>query len=214
MKIPATSGIEIDLHLTLDNKIILQHDEDLDRMTVGGTGRVADHPWKGYIDQLKTKGDDNEPVALLHQVLKFLLQLERRPSPIVLVLDVKDDQSLSILDELKLLLEEFSNWKEKIKIYLGVWRHDFALQVRQVFPASDPIILTLIADFVDIETVRSSLYDAFNLDVDGIGEDIVREAGKLGKDVLLWTCNKKEQIEKAKELKVQGILTDNPLLIQ
>ena len=174
--LPPTDGIEIDLHLTLDRKIVLQHDEDLERMTVGGTGRVADRPWNGYIDQLKTVGAD-EPVALLSQVLEFLFNSAKdRKTPFILVLDVKDDQSLSILDELKTLLD--SHQCPTIKIYLGVWRQDFALHARQVFPRSDPIILTLIADEVDVETVQSPLYDAFNLDVDRIDGEIVKEAAK------------------------------------
>ena len=185
-------------------------------MTVGGTGRVADRPWIGYIDNLKTVGAE-EPVALLSQVLEYLCATHGRQSPFILVLDVKDDQSLLILNELKLLLvlleSAFSNWQHLLKIYLGVWRQDFALHARQVFPRSDPVILTLIADEVDLQTVQSPLYDAFNLDVDRVTEETVREAAKLGKDVLLWTCNSQEQLKRAKGLNVQGILTDDPLLI-
>lgn len=182
-------------------------------MTVGGSGRVEDRPWNGYIDQLKTVGGSDEPVALLSQVLEFLST--RQSSQFILVLDVKDDQSLAILDELKTLLDShsYSNQYQSLKIYLGVWRPDFALHARQVFPRSDPIILTLIADEIDLQTVQSPLYDAFNLDVERISQEIVREAAKLGKHVLLWTCNSEEQINKAKELNVHGILTDDPLLI-
>lgn len=209
-ELASTGGVEIDLHLTLDKQIILQHDENLERMTVGGSGRVDDRPWNGYIDQLKTKtvGGLDEPVALLSQVLEFL---STRKSEFALVLDVKDDQSLTILNELKTLLDSRPN--KFLKIYLGVWRQDFAIHARQVFPRSDPIILTLIADEVDLQTVQSPLYDAFNLDVERVTEGIVKEAAKLGKDVLLWTCNSQEQIKKAKELNVHGILTDDPLLI-
>lgn len=207
--LPSTGGVEIDLHLTLDKQIILQHDEDLDRMTVGGSGRVEDRPWNGYIDQLKTVGGTEEPVTLLSQVLDFLAATLQ--SQFILVLDVKDDQSLTILNELKKLLDSHSN--KFLQIYLGVWRQDFALHARQVFPRSDPILLTLIADEVDLQTVQSPIYDAFNLDVERVTEEIVKEAAKLGKDVLLWTCNSQEQIKRAKELNVHGILTDDPLLI-
>ena len=182
-------------------------------MTVGGSGRVGDRPWNGYIDQLKSVGAD-EPVALLSQVLELLCSSFGKDckSQFILVLDVKDDQSLSILNELKVLLDQF--WNQNIKIYLGVWRLDFALHARQLFPPSHPIIVTLIADEADIQTIQSPLYDAFNLDVERVDEEIVREAARLGKDVLLWTCNSGEQIKRARELNVQGILTDDPLLIK
>lgn len=184
-------------------------------MTVGGTGRVDERPWDGYIDKLKTVGAPDEPVARLHEILAFLCSNERHQahSPFVVVLDVKDDQSLLILDELKAVLSGFPAWHSVLKIYLGVWRQDFALHARQVFSPADGLILTLIADEVDLPTVQSSLYDAFNLDVERVTEEIVQEAAKLGKDVLLWTCNSEDQIKRAKALNIQGILTDNPLLI-
>lgn len=209
-------GIEIDIHMTRDHQLILQHDETLDRMTTG-SGRVEDHPWHGYIDGLKSKGTDKaEPVALLSQVLDYLLSPEV-PHGFILVLDVKDDQSLTVLDELKKLLENDNNnyfeYSKKLLIYLGVWREDFAQHSRDLFKTSKtPPLLTLISE----ECPNSSsfpLYDAFNLDIDRISEEIVKEVNLLGKDVLLWTCNSKEQVDKAKKLKVKGILTDDPLII-
>lgn len=202
-------GVEIDIHLTHDRQLILQHDETLDRMTTG-SGRVEDHPWHGYIDGLKTKGSDTaEPIALLSQVFDYLMS-PAVPSGFVLVLDVKDDQSLSVLDELKGLLENYSDYSKKLRVYLGVWRDDFAQHARSLFDNTGPL-LTLIAEDCPVEKIP--LYDAFNLDVDRITEEIVKTAASLGKDVLLWTCNSTEQVAKAKKLAVQGILTDDPLSV-
>lgn len=209
------AGVEIDLHLTSDHRLILQHDEDLQRMT-DGTGKIEDRPWQGYIDGLKTKGT-NEPVVLLSQILDFLQEhAATRPQPIHLVLDVKDDQKLKVLDELKLLLAEYPAIYESIRIYLGVWNQEFASHARSLFPKPSPSpqpLLTLIAETCPPGLIHSHLYDAFNLDVDRVDRDIVEEARKAGKDVLLWTCNTASQITKAKELAVQGILTDDPLAV-
>ncbi len=197
-------GVEIDLHVTHDKQVILQHDETLDRMT-NGSGRVDEHPWHGYIDGLKTKGTDTpEHVALLSQVMAYLQEKD----DFTLVLDVKDDQSLTVLDELAGVISG-----NKFRIYLGVWRDDFALHARSLFPPGNSVLLTLIAESCTPEQVQSPLYDAFNLDVDQITEQVVKDANKLGKDVLLWTCNSPDQIAKAKLLKVQGILTDDPLSV-
>ena len=203
-------GIEIDVHLTRDFEIILQHDENLDRMTVGGSGKVCDRPWNGYIDSLKTKGSlIDEPVALLSQILQYLSILPN-PNPI-LVLDVKDDQSLQILDELVKLLQNYN--LKRCKIYLGLWRDDFALRARQLCSNLN-VIITLISDECNINRVNSDLYDAFNLDVDRVSEEVIEEANKLGKDVLLWTCNTSKQINRANELNIQAILTDDPTKIK
>ena len=202
------NGIEIDIHLTQDHQIILQHDETLDRMT-NGSGRVDQHPWHGHIDGLKTKGSDSaEHVALLKDVLDYLLTTAV-PSGFIVVLDVKDDQSLQILNELKILLDTLPNYSERLRIYLGVWREDFAHHARSLFHKN--LLLTLIAESCTQNDLQ--FYDAFNLDVDQVTEDVVRAARQQGKDVLLWTCNSVHQIAKAKQLQVQGILTDDPLSI-
>ena len=204
-------GVEIDIHLTHDHQLILQHDETLDRMT-NGTGKIEDHPWHGYIDGLKSKGTDTaEPVALLSQVLEYLLS-SAVPDGFVLVLDVKDDQSLKVLDELKNLLENvYHDYSSKLCVYLGVWREDFAQYARTLFKPNGSLLLTLIAEECSPSSLK--LYDAFNLDVDRITKEIVLEANSLGKNVLLWTCNSSEKVAKAKNLSVQGILTDDPLSI-
>lgn len=202
-------GVEIDIHLTQDKQLILQHDATLDRMT-NGTGLVSEHPWHGHIDGLKTRNSETpEPVALLSQVFDYLLSVV--PVGFALVLDVKDDQSLSVLDELDRLLQKYPNYQEKLRIYLGVWRDDFTLHARSLFTAPSAPLLTLIAERCELS--QMALYDAFNLDVDQITPEILKEAACTGKDVLLWTCNSAEQVDKAKALQIQGILTDDPLSV-
>ncbi len=201
-------GVEIDIHVSLDDQLILQHDETLERMT-DGQGRVEDRPFAGYIDGLKTKGETGEGVALLSQVFEHLIQ-----PGLSLVLDVKDVQSLRVLDLLKRFLD--SRRVDGLRVYLGVWREDFARHARALFPRQTQkptVLVTLIAEECTVDLLRSDLYDAFNLDVDRIQPEIVQEAAELGKDVLLWTCNSFEQIWRAKGLKVQGILTDDPFLV-
>lgn len=173
-------------------------------MTVGGTGKVIDRPWHGYIDTLQTRDhlDSNEPVALLAQVLQAL------PDGFTVVLDVKDDQPLQVLDQVHGILSQFAH--KNLDIYLGVWREDFAIHARKTFADSPHIRVTLITELCTQDQLNSSLYDAFNLDVTQIHADIVQGAAELGKNVLLWTCNSESDIAKAKALKVQGILTDDP----
>lgn len=203
-------GIEIDLHLTADGQVILQHDQDLDRMTVGGTGNVIDRPWHGYIDSLCTKeeiksgNEQCEPVALLSQVLECL------PEGFTVVLDVKDDQPLEVLDKISEILSAYH--QKRLVIYLGVWREDFAHHARKLFHES-AVMITLIAEVCTTNNLKSPLYDAFNLDVTQIQPEVVQEAAQLKKPLLLWTCNSAGDIAKAKSLNIQGILTDDPFLV-
>ena len=174
-----------------------------------GTGKISDLPYFGYIENLKTRGT-GEPVALLFPVLEYLTKKDR---PIILVLDVKDDQPLQVLDELKDVLARVSR-EGNLCIYLGVWREDFAIHARELFGEGGVLFNTLIAEKCTVELIRSPLYDAFNLDVDGVTSEIVQEAAALKKDLLLWTCNTPEQVSKAKAFNAQAILTDDPTIIE
>lgn len=204
-------GIEFDVHLTEDQQVILQHDQDLVRMTVGGTGKVIDRPWRGYIDTLTTKFKDDstlEPVALLSQVLELPL-----PPKFTIILDVKDDQPDLILVKVHEILKSKSNQCKNLDIYLGVWIDEFALKAREIFSDSPEIKITLITEICTETQLNSSLYDAFNLEISQIEPEIVEMAAKLGKKVFLWTCNSEAEILKAKSLNVEGILTDDPTSI-
>lgn len=173
-----------------------------------GSGRIEDQPYFGYIDGLKTKGN-GEPVSLLSQVLDYLKTIDQ--GNLYIVLDVKDDQSLQVLECLKSLgIQNASS-----VIFLGVWNDEFAQKANELFPpAAHPnLLVTLIAEEPTSQQITSNLYRAFNLNVDNITEDAVKEIKDQGKKILLWTCNAKEQVDRAKALNVDGILTDDPFLV-
>jgi glycerophosphoryl diester phosphodiesterase len=211
-------GIEIDVHLTADNEVILQHDQNLDRMTEGGAGNVIDRPWYGYIENLKTISS-GEPVCRLQDVLSYL-SLPNESSARFLVLDVKDDQPVEILSHIsKLLLSH--TIPANLVIYLGVWNEEFALEAQRVFSSSFApsyglaFKLTLIAESCTEDQITgSSLFHAFNLNVDTVTDKVFEAAKLADKDVLLWTCNSEKQIEKALKSSCRAILTDDPRLIK
>lgn len=201
-----------------------------------GAGRVIDRPWNGYIENLRTvlcedsnvfnkqvSSPSDTPVSLFKDIFNYLLTTDhlhsKASTPFILVLDVKDDQPLQVLDHLKIILaQDFPVWSQKLLIYLGTWTIEFAKHAKSVFDRTDcntwhpdHFRFTLISESPSLDDLNSPLYDAFNLDVNQITPGIVEMARSFNKDILLWTCNSEEEIGKARSLSVQGILTDDPI---
>lgn len=213
-------GVEFDIHLTKDRQLILQHDDTLDRMTTG-SGRVCDHLWQGEIDKLCTKSDNknhnNLPVSLFSEVMNEILThpiVKERHEPFMIVIDVKDDQEIGVLDvlarELKTILAH-SN-ANKLQIFIGTWTDEFTKHARSVMPVG--VHFTWIGEQFTQERVDCSLYDSYNVDVDGLCLNTRMAAQLAGKPVLVWTCNSPQQVAVAKALSVDAILTDDPFLAQ
>jgi hypothetical protein len=80
--------IEIDLHATDDGKIVLLHDDTLDR-TTSGSGRVGEHTWAQIRDldagSWKDPSFSHARIPLLSEVLGFCKQ-----NGVRVLLDVKD----------------------------------------------------------------------------------------------------------------------------
>lgn len=211
-------GVEFDIHLTKDSQLILQHDDTLDRMT-NGSGRVCDHLWHGDIDRLKTKSSDhpNLPVSLFSAVMNELLShpiIQSRSQPFMVVIDVKDDQEIGVLDVLSKELEAILAHPNanKLEVFIGTWTDEFTKYAHSVMPVG--VHFTWIGEEFTKERVQCSLYDSYNIDVDGLCLSTRLLAQKAGKPVLVWTCNTAQQVAVAKAFSVDAILTDDPFLAQ
>lgn len=209
-------GVEFDIHVTADGVLILQHDETLDRMT-NGNGLIASQPWKNGIDQLKTKHDKypDLPVTTFSDAMQALLvKTASFKQKFAVIIDIKDDQEIRVLDalaaELAALLPAESG--HNLDIFLGCWCDKFTEHLRALtLPAG--VHVTWIGEGLTVERSTHNYYDSYDVNIDLLEAEPLQKAREQGKTVFVWTCNEREQVDKAKGLGVHGILTDNPLLI-
>ena len=106
--------IEIDLHATADGKIVLLHDETLDRTTTG-TGKLSEHTWEQLKDldagSWKDAKFSEARVPLLSEVLAYCK--ERK---VKIVLDIKDPKAAGA--NLYELLEQY-DMVEDSRVYMA-----------------------------------------------------------------------------------------------
>jgi glycerophosphoryl diester phosphodiesterase len=74
--------VEFDVHPTADGKLVVIHDDTLDR-TTDGSGPVAVRDW-GALSKLVLKGTGGQRMLLLDEVIEIF-----RPTPIVLRIEIK-----------------------------------------------------------------------------------------------------------------------------
>ncbi|OXB08921.1 glycerophosphodiester phosphodiesterase [Flavobacterium plurextorum] len=194
-----SDGIELDVHLSSDEQIILIHDETIDR-TTNGKGLVNTFS----LSELKSFLIDGKyQIPTLKEVFDLVdkkcfinIELKGLGTPIKVVQLIEEYISdknwnynhfiISSFDWN--MLEETSNLNPKIPIgVLTEENLDTALAFAEKIKAK-------------------AIHPDFNLlNIENVSE--IQEKGFL---VLPWTVNHEEDIQKVKSYKVNGIISDNP----
>ena len=192
-------GIELDVHLSTDGHIIVIHDETIDKMTNG----------KGFVNTLSLPELKSFLIAEKHEIptLREVFDLVDKKCLINIELKSKDAlQCVSTLIE-KYVSEK--NWKyEHFIVSSFDWN---ALQHVHDLNQNIPIgVLTetdLNLALAFAETIKAkAIHPYYHL----LNEENTQKIQEKGFLVLPWTVNIEEDIQKIKNYKVNGIITDFP----
>ncbi len=186
-------GIELDVHLSLDNKIVVIHDETINRTTNSS----------GFVNQFTSKELKKFDIPELLDVIELVIQkcfinIELKgndtASPVVAIIsNIISNQSGNYSD---FLISSF-DWKMlettcllNPKIQIGV----------------------LTEQSVDKALVFAKKINAFSIHPNYrlLTKENVTLMQENGFEVYPWTVNSKKDIQKMKSLNVNGIITDFP----
>lgn len=194
-----SDGIELDVHLSADEHIIVIHDETIDR-TTNGKGLVNDFT----LAELKSfLIDEKYQIPTLNEVFdlvdkKCLINIELKglgtPSKVVSLIEQYISEKNWNYNHFIIssfdwdMLQETSNLNPKIAIgVLTEENLDTALAFAEKIKAK-------------------AIHPDFNL----LTEENVHQIQEKGFLVLPWTVNSEEDIQKVKSYNVNGIISDNP----
>ena len=192
-------GIELDVHLSTDNEIMVFHDETVDRLT-NGKGSINSFT----VSELKKLLINNtETIPTLREVLdlidrKCLINIELK--------------SYEVTEGVVHLLEEYvknKNWKyDDFLVSSFDWN---ALQ--QVAFLNDEIPIGILTETnLDLALAfakfiqAKSIHPYFHL----LTKENTAQIQAKGLQVFPWTVNEIKDIEKIKSYNVNGIITDFP----
>ena len=202
-------GIEIDIQLTKDGKIVVIHDWKVDRTTTG----------RGYVYELNfdyirsldagewyTKDFVGEVVPTLEEVLEIL------PKDMMLNIEIKDIARRHSNIEEK-MLEVLKKYPEKLdNIIISSFHHDKIKRLQELEPKLKLALLTG-SEFIEIEkylSVNDLNSYSYHPEKNFISRETVKTLHEKGIKVFVWTVNKEEDLEYLISIGIDGIITNYP----
>lgn len=200
--------IEFDVHRTKDGKILVSHDDNLLRVT----GKDVNMHELTYDEamQLDTgawfgKEYAGTRFSLLSDVLKFLkdfdmnIQIEIKPSGY-------GDSELEH-DVVKIIKESGIENRcmitcLKLKPLLDI--EEFAPEIRTIY--------SMFVAWGNIEKIDK--VDGFTIEEENITETLVKNIHKTNRPCFVWTVNTEDKVQHFVDCGIDGILTDDPIMMR
>ncbi len=189
-------GVELDVHLTKDGKVIVMHDENVKR-TTDGYGLIKDLTMKQIRMFHRPNG---EPVPTLQDVIDII------KGKCFCIIEIKDEGM-----EKKVIAIIKKNKIAKTTI-ISSKLPDILRKVKKIAPKIKTDIIIekpLKPDEIIKEAEKTNAKIIASPDL-LTTKELVEKAHKKGLKIYVWTVNKKKNIEKFKAMRVDGIMTDYP----
>ena len=188
--------VEADVQVTKDDVPIIFHDRLLDRLT-NTSGYTYDFTWKEYQKDIRLK--NGESVLRLEEYCEVIKATEQK-----LYLDIK-----TLGNEAE-ILEACLQILPKDKFLMGSF-HNHSIRLIKYMDSEVATVMIMEGNPINIEKViYNASCDIVALGFDSIEEDHIKVAQELGKKVFVWVVNDEREIQRAKNLGVDGITSDFP----
>ncbi|MBZ4670307.1 MAG: glycerophosphoryl diester phosphodiesterase [Oscillospiraceae bacterium] len=201
-------GIELDVQLTKDGKLVVIHDDEVDR-TSNGHGRVSEMSYSELCTLDFSAGKDgykNTKIPLLEEVFEFASR-----EGIFVNVEIKDDSCAKTFPIADKVIEAEKKYNMTGNVTYSSFNH-YILRYLKNISQDIPVSILYVGGFVDIWEY------AKKLDCDGIhphysalaDKNIILECHKLGIKVRPWTVDSEEQMKFALDLGVDSLITNLP----
>ncbi|PWN26510.1 PLC-like phosphodiesterase [Jaminaea rosea] len=192
------------------------HDPSLER-TTNGTGLIKEQPWKGVIENFRTTKKPHQQLPTFKDVCDLLMRPENKH--VKLNIDIKPENDPEVLFKLmKQVVSSYPSYATDLspRLILGLWHPCFlaaALKhvpsMRRIHIGGSPWAAT---------TYFWKHCDGFSMSFPSLigtdGQEFLRRAERDGKDVFVWTVNRKDEMVEATRWGVKAILTDKTAMLQ
>ncbi|KAH8922281.1 PLC-like phosphodiesterase [Atractiella rhizophila] len=205
-------GIESDVHITSDGIIVMHHDTHLDR-TTNGHGLIFTQPYHGTngVSTLSTRKEPKQSIPTFAETLELLLAPGNEK--IELNIDVKvDNDPEKLFSLMHDIISAHPSFQSTLapRLILGLWHPKYLEPAKRLVP-----YLRRIHIGVSPALARKYFWkdcEGFSINfaalVAGDGEKFRKECRENGKDVYVWTVNKRNEMIEATKWGVKAILTD------
>lgn len=210
--------IELDVHLTRDNVLVVLHDDTLDR-TTDGRGKVEDFTLKEIKDldagSWFAEEFAGERVPTLEEVLKFV------KGKIKLNIEIKniEDENLNLktVEECVRLVKKFDMVEDVI---VSSFDHDILSYLKKMAPKfriyllfgqeNSHLFYDLVRQNKLISYIQKRQAEGVNIGIPLLSSKIVEDLKKVGLKVGVYTINEQNVAQKFLKLGVNLIYSDAP----
>ncbi|WP_431794647.1 glycerophosphodiester phosphodiesterase [Bacillus altitudinis] len=204
--------IELDVQMTMDQHVVVIHDDTVDR-TTNGNGLVKSYT----LDQLKKldagswfdQQYTNERIPTLQEIL------ERYSQRIGILIEIKHPKrQIGIEKAVARIINRFAYSR-----HIMIQSFDVhALQRIKAFAPSLRTALIIKPDAFKLTkrklTTYSSLANCLNMKKTMINRWWIDRIHTFGMDVFIWTVKDQKTADRIKKYPIDGVVTDNPLFFQ
>ena len=188
-----SAGVELDVHLSKDNQLVVIHDDSVDR-TTNGSGKIADLT---LVEIQKLDAGTGEIVPTLKQVFDVV------SGRLKVDIEVKAAAAAeAVLRE----VEKYPNLDWLISSFY--W--DSLRYVRSKDPNAELWVLWRSATEDAIALAQEVGARLLNLEYSTVDKEQVAQLNDLGFKVGVWTVNDKEEAIRLRDIGVADICTDDP----
>ncbi|KAI0797104.1 PLC-like phosphodiesterase [Abortiporus biennis] len=207
-------GIESDVHVSVDDVVVMFHDPALDR-TTNGKGLIREKNWHGEdgMEHLRTVKEPKQSIPTFSETVDLLMKPENHH--VKFNVDVKAQNNPERLFTLMHnVISAHPNWQTELapRILLGLWHPTFLPQAKKHLPycrrsyigADVPMARKYFWDSVDVFSMSFGSLTGYE------GEKFRKDCKAGGKKIMVWTVNDPQFMVEAARWDVDVILTDVP----
>jgi len=201
-------GIELDVHLTKDGRIVVAHDAVLERVS-NGSGFINDHT----LEELKSfdfsKPIPGSPVCSIPELCEVLSLV--KPSALSLNIELKTTERL--YPELpKKLIAQVEEYGMKGRVIYSSFNHYSLLQIKKIDPSAKIGLLyelAMVDPWVYAKYVGAdAIHPPYGV-IAALPETVAR-CHENGVKVSVWTVDDPQVIKMMLKIGVDGIITNRP----
>ncbi|KAJ7639393.1 PLC-like phosphodiesterase [Roridomyces roridus] len=205
-------GIESDVHVSIDDVVVMFHDPELGR-TTNTKGAIKERQWYGPdgMEHARTTKEPRQAIPTFQETIALLMLPENQH--VSFNVDVKAQNTPSRLFALMhKIISAHPEWETRLapRILLGLWHPNFLGPAKQQLPycrrsyigESTALARQYFWDDCEVFSV------AFAALTSKDGERFRKECKAAGKKVMVWTVNEPHHMIEAVRWEVDVILTD------
>lgn len=205
------NGIELDVHKTKDNKLVIIHDEDIER-TFKGHGKVCNFTLKELKDFKNRKTIFSENMKCIIPTLEEVMDLIKDKEGIVLNIELKTDiiNYDKIEEDVIKIIEEYSM---ENRIILSSFNYESIRKCKEINPNIKTGMLYHYKLSDPVNKAKKINADAIHPNSELVTKELIEESHKNNIKVNSYTINSPTIMRKFSKWNIDGMFTDYPEIL-